>query len=79
MSSTGLSYLGPIQVTGKEVRGNHYVLHLTVLPGADSSYRQESEGQSLRPPLDCPTSTDQKVVSSKLQAAFKNTKSKCTV
>ena len=55
MSSTWLSYLGPIRVTGRKVRSNHYVLHLTVLPGADSSYRQKSEGQSLCPPLDCPT------------------------
>ena len=29
MSSTWLSYLGPIRATGKEVKDNHYVLHLT--------------------------------------------------
>ena len=33
----------------------HCVMYLTVLPGADTSYRQISEGQSLCPPLDCPT------------------------
>ena len=52
----GLKSLGSIRATGKEVRDNHRALHLTVLPGADTSYRQRSDGRSLCPPFDCPTS-----------------------
>ena len=55
MSYTGLSYLGPIRATGKEVVDNNYVLHWTVLPGADTSYRKRNEGRSLCPTLDSPT------------------------
>ena len=41
-SSTGLSYLGPIRATGKDVRDNHYVIYPPPLD-SPTSYRQRSE------------------------------------
>ena len=63
------------------MRDDHCVLHLTVLPGADTSYRNKNEGQSPCPPPDCPTSTDQNFFCfvGKIQKLDFNIKLRCIV